>query len=109
MTGLVAAEAWTAKPGPALAVRAGQALRVGRRDDEWPGWVWCEDASGLGGWLPETAVSDGRALEDFDARELTVSEGEAVEVLRRRAGWAWCRGAGGEGWVPERCLRDVAP
>jgi hypothetical protein len=96
---------WTASYDPALAVRAGERLAVGRRsDDEWPGWVWCENASGLGGWLPAEAVAADRAVEAFDTREMTVAEGDEVEPGERRAGWTWCRLAGREGWVPDRCL-----
>ena len=96
---------WTASHDPALAVRAGEPLAIGRRsDDEWPGWVWCENRSGLGGWLPLDAVGDGRAVEDFDTRELTVAEGASVEAGERRAGWTWCRAEEREGWVPDRCL-----
>ena len=95
---------WTASYDPALRVSAGDALTVGRRDDEWPGWVWCVDRDGLGGWLPEGIVADDRATADFDTRELTVAKGDLVKPLHHRSGWAWCRGPDGEGWVPERCL-----
>ena len=99
--------AWRATHDPALRVAAGEALTVGRRDDEWPGWVWCENAAGLGGWLPEEVAGEGGATAAFDARELSVEPGEALEPLERRLGWTWCRGAGGaEGWVPDRCLSD---
>lgn len=102
-----AREAWRATHEPALRVEAGERLAVGRRDDEWPGWVWCENAAGLGGWLPEEVVGGGRALAAFDARELTVAAGEALEPGERCAGWTWCRGArGAEGWVPDRCLGE---
>ena len=97
---------WTATHDPALAVRAGEALSVGCADDGWPGWVWCENASGLGGWLPVEVVGEDRALEAFDTRELTVAEGDTVDPGARRAGWTWCRAAGREGWVPDRCLHE---
>ena len=99
-------EGWTASYDPALAVRAGETLEVGRRDDEWPGWAWCV-ARGLGGWLPLEIVGDGHALGDFDTREMTVAEGDLVEPGEGRAGWTWCRAGGREGWVPDRCL-DLA-
>ena len=95
---------WRATYDPALCVAKGDPLEVGRRDEEWPGWVWCLDAEGLGGWLPEEDVGDGRALADFDTRELTVAEGDMLEPLEHRSGWTWCRGLDGEGWVPDRCL-----
>jgi hypothetical protein len=34
--------------------KAGDAVIVGRRDEEAPGWIWCEHAtSGLAGCVPE--------------------------------------------------------
>ena len=101
-----AREAWTASYDPPLRVAAGDRLGVGRRDGEWPGWVWCVDHGGLGGWLPEEVVDGDRAAADFDTRELTVAEGDLLEPLHRRHGWTWCRGTQGEGWVPDRCLED---
>ena len=102
-------EGWTASYDPALRVSAGEPLEVGRGDDEWPGWVWCENATGLGGWLPLETVGDGRALEDFDTCELTVAAGERVDPGERRAGWTWCRRGERAGWVPDRCLEGMAP
>ena len=102
-------EGWRASYDPALRVAAGEPLVVGHRDDEWPGWVWCL-AGGLGGWLPEEVVGDGRARADFDTRELTAAEGDVLEPLGWRSGWTWCRGRNGEGWVPDRCLdRGAGP
>ena len=102
-----AVAAWRATYEQALSVAAGDALTVGPGDGEWPGWVWCEDASGLGGWLPEGVVHEGRAATDFDTRELSVTPGDRVAVTDRRAGWAWCLADDGRaGWVPERCLSD---
>ena len=97
--------AWAASYDPALKVSPGEALTAGRRDDEWPGWVWCENRHGLGGWLPDEMVRDGRAVAGFDTRELSVAIGDRVKVLQRRAGWTRCATRdGAEGWVPDRCL-----
>ena len=100
---------WRATHDPALRVAQGDLLEVGRRDEEWPGWVWCTDRGGIGGWLPEEVVGDGRASADFDTREFTVAEGDLVQPLERRSGWTWCRSEDGEGWVPDRCLRGAPP
>ena len=97
---------WRATYDPALKVTAGDPLVIGRGDDEWPGWIWCLDAKGLGGWLPDDVLSDGRAIADFDARELAVAEGDLLEPLERRSGWTWCRRVQDQGWVPDRCLED---
>jgi hypothetical protein len=81
----------------------------GRTDPDNPGWRWCVNGEGLGGWLPEGLVRDGCALDDFDTRELTVAVGDEVEVRDRRAGWSFCLAHGGRlGWVPDGCLNAVA-
>jgi hypothetical protein len=60
---------------------------------------------GLGGWLPEALITEGRATDDFDTRELTVSVGATVNVLESRAGWSLCVDADGAvGWLPDTCL-----
>lgn len=96
---------WRASYDPALRVDAGEPLSPGDTDPENPGWRWCVNGDGLGGWLPEGWVRDGRAKDAFDTRELTVRGGEEVDVLARHAGWSRCRLPGGrEGWLPDTCL-----
>ena len=87
---------------------------LGDKDDEWPGWIWCQNAAGLGGWLPgELLASDASGktatlLAAFDTAELTVSRGETLEGFEARNGWTWCRNTSGdEGWVPSDCLRPL--
>ena len=99
---------WTATYDPALKVAAGEPVTLRRRDDEWPGWAWCENRWGLGGWLPEDLVCEGRALADFDSTELNAQAGDLVSATRRHAGWALCRADDGRtGWVPASCLADI--
>ena len=105
-------EAWRRSYDPALAVAAGQRLTVERRDTEWPGWLWCLDDTGLGGWLPEEVLEVGagtaRVGEDFDTAELTVVPGEIVVAQTVREGWIWCRAdSGAEGWVPLKVLQPL--
>ena len=73
-------------------------------------WVWGENAQGKGGWTPCTRLriegSQGVALEDYDARELSVAAGERVSAWREACGWAWCvADANRSGWVPLSHLR----
>jgi hypothetical protein len=102
---------WRASYDPALRVAAGDPLTLGRRDDEWPGWVWAVGPAGIGGWLPERLITEGpSAVADFDTRELTVAEGDLVTTGEPSAGWVWCRARDGRaGWVPERCLAAPLP
>ena len=101
---------WAATYPDPMAGSAGEPVRVGRADDEYPGWRWCTDPRGREGWMPEALIgADGCATEDYDARELTVSVGDEGEVLRERGGWLWCRAADGStGWIPETSAEDAA-
>jgi hypothetical protein len=76
-------------------------------------WVWGTNAQDKGGWTPCTRLriegSSGVALEDYDARELTVTAGEWVVVQREESGWAWCVvDPNRAGWVPLSHLRRAS-
>ena len=109
---LRARKAWKRSYETPLAVTAGQMVTVGRRDSDWPDFLWCQDAEDREGWLPEAILAiegaSARAVEDYDAIELSVSTGDVVEGQRVLAGWIWCRDtAGDEGWLPELLLETV--
>ena len=83
-----------------------------RRDDERPGWVFCEDKLGKKGWVPENGVKiegdTAIAGQDYVARELSVMEGEIVRIEKQESGWVWVTNMTDEtGWVPLRNLRLV--
>jgi hypothetical protein len=100
-------------PNPLL-LRAGDTLDFDPSDErnserhknKWPGWLWCTAADGIKGWVPESYVRvEGKScvlLKDYNATELTVSEGERLLVQFEESGWLWCRTERGlEGWVPK--------
>jgi hypothetical protein len=91
-------------PDP-LTVRAGEPLTVGRRDPDWPGWLWCTDPRGKSGWVPESFIDNNTISRDYTARELCVSPGDEVEPLLEVAGWLWCKTpSGATGWLPSTHL-----
>jgi hypothetical protein len=88
-----------------IQVRTGERVRVGRADDEHPGWVWCTAADGRAGWTPvELLEMDGDSAtlrRDYEATELDVRTGDEVSVLDEQHGWLWVRNtAGRSGWIP---------
>ena len=92
-----------------IAVCTGEAVTLGDRDSEYPGWIWCVSASGSSGWVPEAyldlAGRAGVARRDYDAVELRVHAGEQVTCTDEECGWVWARNAAGqEGWVPKSKL-----
>jgi uncharacterized protein YgiM (DUF1202 family) len=99
-------------PDP-LTLNSGDALKiVKRRDEEWPGWVFCETHSGKRGWVPETSIKiDGEAAvaqQNYLAREVTVMEGEIVRIENVESGWAWVTNmTDATGWVPLKNLKIV--
>jgi hypothetical protein len=86
--------------------RAGATLVVGRRNLQYPEFVWCATEDGQAGWVPEmrfemTGPGEALATSDHDAAQLTIVKGDILEVLERTQTWWRCRNAAGaEGWVP---------
>ncbi len=81
-------------------------------DEKYPGWWWCTDKRGKSGWVHEAYLEedDYRFLGKFDynARELTVAEGDVLEGLGEVGGWLLATKADGEqGWVPLDHVRPV--
>src|SRR5882672_7254327 len=109
---LVVAVYETQYPDP-LTMNVGDKLKIVKsRDDEWPGWVLCESQNGKQGWVPENIVKiDGIgavAQQGYEAREVTVMEGEIVRIERVESGWAWVTNMTNEtGWVPLKNLKIV--
>ncbi len=93
-----------------IRLRAGEKVIVGKRDEEYPGWIWTTLTSGNNGWAPEELLSisgaTAVALADYDASELATESGERVRVIFEMLEWGWVRNAAGsEGWVPLKTLQ----
>lgn len=86
-------------------------MKVGGRDDKWPTFLWCSCAKGEA-WIPNAYMTIeanvGTMQRDYSSRELVVAPGDAVTVLERCGGWAFCNFNGEQGWIPERCLEARA-
>ncbi len=97
-----------AYPNP-LILAAGESVQTGRRDPQFPGWVWCTNNSGQGAWVPEKYLDlhgeTGIARQDYSSAELTVCAGEPLTLLKFESGWYWTRNRAGQtGWVPEKVI-----
>jgi hypothetical protein len=98
---------------PPIQVVPGQRVRVGRRDTEWPAFVFITTGNGAG-WVPEryldTSSDPAEVLTSYDTTELATSAGEELILIERDgpSGWARVRnGADSEGWVPLRTIEPV--
>ena len=88
---------------------AGGRLGLGRRDDEYPGWVWATAADGRAGWVPGSWLhvegESGVLLRDYTAAELALDIGDVVTGELSEGGWLWATAADGRtGWTPLHCL-----
>ena len=91
---------------------AGDRLVLGRRDDEYPGWVWATAVDGRAGWVPESWLrvegESGVLLRDYTAAELSLLPGDVASGELSVNGWLWATNAAGErGWVPLSCLEPA--
>jgi hypothetical protein len=112
MTRMRAAASHCIPDRPPIQVVPGQQVQVGRRDTEWPEFVFVTTGNGAG-WVPErwldTSSDPAVVLVGYDTTELATTAGEELTIVERDepSGWAWVRNAAGqEGWVP---LRTVMP
>ncbi len=88
-----------------LKIRKGEILQIGDKESEWHGWVWCIKKDGNERWVPKNYLdiqgSSGIMLQDYEAKELTVSVGEELKIEKEESGWVWVSNKEGKkGWVP---------
>lgn len=110
MTTLRATSSHSVPDRPPIQVVPGQQVQAGRRDTEWPEFVFVTTDDGAG-WVPrrflDTSSDPAVVRADYDTTELATTVGEALTLVERddRSGWAWLRNqAGQEGWVPLRTI-----
>jgi uncharacterized protein YgiM (DUF1202 family) len=95
----------------AIRLQAGDRVTVGKRDEEYPGWIWTTVASGKSAWVPEgllevSGTDAAVARVDYESTELNTEAGEAVRVVFEMLDWAWVKNAAGAaGWVPLNTIR----
>lgn len=93
-----------------IAVAAGDQVTVDTdRYTDIEGWVWCTAMDGRGGWTPKKwlvrSSADWIVNRDFNAIELTVEEGDELELISQESDFFWVRNSNGDlGWVPTECV-----
>jgi hypothetical protein len=89
----------------------GDLVKIGREDDQWKGWIWCQTKDNSG-WVPKqiikfTGEDNGEVTEDYVAREIDVDAGEEILEIKELNGWIWGRHekTNKEGWLPKEILK----
>jgi hypothetical protein len=105
--------AYTSTNTDETVIRAGEEIVLGKRCEEWPGWVWCVAADGWQAWVPDSCLEihdqHARFTRDYVAREFTVECDDELTVLEDQNGWLFCANSRGEhGWIPANCAETVS-
>lgn len=93
----------------------GEIVRLGNRapEENWKDWIWAENDSLQGGWVPIQIIEffdgdkQGIISEYYNAKELNINKGELVFRIKSLNGWSWIRKIDNndEGWVPDEIIR----
>lgn len=91
-------------PNP-LILKKGDRVLIDHLRDKHAGWKFCKTTHNEG-WIPEAYLDIngnlGELNRDYDATELSVKEGQLLEVLYEESGWLWCKTEEGKsGWCPK--------
>jgi hypothetical protein len=95
--------------------RKGEKVQIGKEfteDPDWKDWVRCESENGNKAWVPKQYLKmeagSGVFLSDYDARELSVTVDEVINVYEIVNGFGMSEKQNGErGWVPLRNLEAL--
>ena len=110
MVAYLTVAAYTASQNNPIEISKGDMLIVGEEykgNPNWVSWIKCAHIlTGKESWVPKQLIkiigSEGIALSDYSAKELTVGKGVRVEIQKSMSGWSWCRTESGEeGWLPD--------
>ena len=97
---------------PPLKLAVGDEVQVGKRDTEFPAFVFVTTSHGSG-WVPSRYLSGSSGSvvvrTEYNTSELPTQVGEVLEVVAEDepGGWLWCRSATGrEGWLPTKTVDE---
>ena len=103
---------WTSNAPYHLEVKKDEMVTIRKYVDrpEWEEWIWCETTISSG-FVPQTMVKEiddttGQILEDYTAKELSVSAGEIINGARKHQGWVYGENdrSKEKGWLPNEIL-----
>lgn len=103
-------KSYTAQYKDPVILNKGDIVKLGEEEmeEKWKGWIWSISIDNEG-WIPKQIIEisrngkRGTVKEFYTAKELNVSEGDVVTILKTLNGWSWVREnkTGEEGWIPD--------
>lgn len=101
----VAQKAYQAAYPVPVELPAGAEIKLIPHKESDPGWVWGEAPNGERRWFPQAfldlSAGTARLNRHYNSVELSVSMGDALNLLEIVAGWGWCATADQKlGWLP---------
>ena len=103
----------TPYPNP-ITFDAGEIVQIGKRDDEYTGWIWAKTKAGLEGWAPEQYLmvnynsAEAKTTKAYSAKELTIHVGEILKVHTELNEWYWVSNSADEsGWIPAKKVKRI--
>ena len=95
-----------------LLITKGEILTISEKESEWSGWIWCTNKDGESRWVPEKYLeihgNIGKANQDYNATELTITVGEELIIEKEEAEWFWVINQRGKsGWVPIKNVKII--
>ena len=88
-----------------LKLRKGDIVAIDPSKDKYTGWKFGKIKDNEG-WIPEAYLDINVKLcklnRDYDATELSLKEGQILEVFYEECGWFWGKTEDGKyGWYPK--------
>ena len=97
-------------PNP-LKLKKGDIVIIDHSKDKHLGWKFCKTNKNEG-WIPKTYLNitgkSAKLNRDYDATELSLKEGQMLEVLCEESGWFWCKTEDSKyGWYPKEATKAI--
>ncbi|MCG7551530.1 hypothetical protein [Pseudoalteromonas sp. Of7M-16] len=109
---VVVVEAHTSDFPAPFYLKQGEQVTIGKKDEEFPNWVFITTPSGEQGWAPVQYIdrsqkgSLGTLLQDYDNCEFNTTVGERLTVLFELNAWyRVVRKNQSVGWVPAHTVK----
>jgi len=96
-------------PDPLL-LKKGDGVHIDLSMDKHAGWKFGHTDDNQG-WIPEAYLDikgdTGTLIRGYDATELTLKEGQLLDIHDEESGWLWCKTEDEKfGWCPKEVVEQ---